>query len=174
MNCCCCCLVAKLCPCLCDPMNGSRLGFPVLHYLPEFARTHVHWVSDAIPTISSSVAPFCSCPQSFPASLSFAVSQLFALCFPNLQQCDSLTVIMERKKFITLNKWTERWLNRNVRRVSEEPLFTTLEPHLNSRSLPGKGDGSFWGGLGSSVHRCWQTLVRQTCRLGYKIFPERI
>ena len=23
-------------------------GFPVLHYLPEFAKTHVHWVSDAI------------------------------------------------------------------------------------------------------------------------------
>ena len=34
-------------------------GFPVLHYLPEFAQTHVHWVGDAIqpshPT--SSVAP---------------------------------------------------------------------------------------------------------------------
>ena len=23
-------------------------GFPVLHYLPEFAQTHVHWVSDVI------------------------------------------------------------------------------------------------------------------------------
>ena len=23
-------------------------GFPVLHYLPEFAQTHVHWVDDAI------------------------------------------------------------------------------------------------------------------------------
>ena len=23
-------------------------GFPILHYLPEFAQTHVHWVSDAI------------------------------------------------------------------------------------------------------------------------------
>ena len=23
-------------------------GFPVLHYLPEFTQTHVHWVSDAI------------------------------------------------------------------------------------------------------------------------------
>ena len=35
-------------------------GFPVLHYLPEFARTHVHWVADAFSTISSSVAPFSS------------------------------------------------------------------------------------------------------------------
>ena len=30
------------------------------------------------PTISSSVAPFCSCPQSFPESGSFPMSQLFA------------------------------------------------------------------------------------------------
>ena len=31
------------------------------------------------PTISSSVVPFSSCPQSFPASRSFQMSQLFAL-----------------------------------------------------------------------------------------------
>ena len=30
-----------------DPMNGSTLGFPVLHYLSEFAQTPVHWVGDA-------------------------------------------------------------------------------------------------------------------------------
>ena len=33
---------------LCDPMNCSTPGFPVLHYLPEFAQTHVHWTSGAI------------------------------------------------------------------------------------------------------------------------------
>ena len=32
------------------------------------------------PTISSSVAPFSSCPQSFPASGSFPMSRLFASC----------------------------------------------------------------------------------------------
>ena len=29
-------------------MDCSTPGFPVLHYLPEFAQTHVHGVSDAI------------------------------------------------------------------------------------------------------------------------------
>ena len=29
-------------------MDCSTPGFPVLHYLPEFAQTHVHWVNDAI------------------------------------------------------------------------------------------------------------------------------
>ena len=29
-------------------MHCSTPSFPVLHYLPEFAQTHVHWVGDAI------------------------------------------------------------------------------------------------------------------------------
>ena len=41
---------------------------PLLHCL-LVVQTHIHWVM--IPTISSSVARFSSCPQSFPASGSF-------------------------------------------------------------------------------------------------------
>ena len=33
---------------LCDPKSCSMPGSPILHYLPEFAQTHVQWVSDAI------------------------------------------------------------------------------------------------------------------------------
>ena len=40
--------VALLCPTLCDPMNCSTPGLPVLHHLPEFTQTHVHRVSVAI------------------------------------------------------------------------------------------------------------------------------
>ena len=47
-NCCCCCLVAKSSPTLCNPMDCKMPGFPVFHYLPEFAQTQVHWVNDAI------------------------------------------------------------------------------------------------------------------------------
>ena len=43
----CCCSVTKSCPTLCDPMNCSTPGFPVLCYLLEFAQTHVHRVGDA-------------------------------------------------------------------------------------------------------------------------------
>ena len=45
---CCCCSVALSCPTLCDPMDCSTSSFPVFHYLPEFAQTHVHWVSEVI------------------------------------------------------------------------------------------------------------------------------
>ena len=33
---------------LCDPMDCSMSGSPVLHYLLEFAQIHVHWVGVAI------------------------------------------------------------------------------------------------------------------------------
>ena len=39
--------VVQSCPTICDPMDHSMPGFVVLHCLPEFAQTHVHWVSDA-------------------------------------------------------------------------------------------------------------------------------
>ena len=43
-----CCSVTQSCLSLWDPLNCSTVGFPVLHYLLEFAQTHVHWVSDTI------------------------------------------------------------------------------------------------------------------------------
>ena len=51
---------------LCDPMDCSMPGFPVLHHLPELAQTHVHWVSDAIQTfhpLSSPSPPAINLPQ---------------------------------------------------------------------------------------------------------------
>ena len=66
-----CCSVAKLCPTLCDPMNCSMPGFPVLHYLLRLAQTHVHWVCDAIQP---------SRPQSSPSPPAFNLSQHQNLC----------------------------------------------------------------------------------------------
>ena len=62
--------VAQSCPTFCDPMECCTPGFPVHHQLLDLAQTHVHWVSDAI--------HFSSCFQSFPASGSFPISQLFS------------------------------------------------------------------------------------------------
>ena len=61
---------------LCDPMNRSTPGLPVHHQLPEFTKTHVHQVSDAIqpshPLSSPSpLAPSPSQHQSFPMSQFF-------------------------------------------------------------------------------------------------------
>ena len=59
-------------------MYWSTPGFPIHHQLPELAQIHVHRVSDAHPTISTSVVPFSSRLQSFPASGSFQMSQFFS------------------------------------------------------------------------------------------------
>ena len=37
----CCCSVSQSCLTLCDPLDYSMPDFSVLHYLPEFAQTHV-------------------------------------------------------------------------------------------------------------------------------------
>ena len=79
MNCCCF-SVTKSCLTLCNPMDCSAPGFSVLQYLQiRLSRVYSNsslsqWCN---PTISSSVAPF-SCLQSFPASGSFPMNQLFA------------------------------------------------------------------------------------------------
>ena len=57
-------------------VNCSTPGFPVFHCLLEFVHSCPlsQWCH---PTTSSSVVPFSSCPQSFPASGPFPISQLF-------------------------------------------------------------------------------------------------
>ena len=73
---------------LCDPIDCSTPGFPVHHQLLELAQTPLFEFAQTQgtpcplsqrchPTISSSVVPFSSWSQSFPASGSFPVSQFF-------------------------------------------------------------------------------------------------
>ena len=46
-NFCCCCSVTKSRLILCDPVDYSMPGSPVLHFILEFAQINVHWVGDA-------------------------------------------------------------------------------------------------------------------------------
>ena len=72
-----CCLVTKSCPTLCNSMGCSMLGFPVLHYLLEFAQTSVFWVDDAIQP-SHPLSPLLLLPSIFPSIRVF--SSELALC----------------------------------------------------------------------------------------------
>ena len=58
--------VAQSCPIPCNPMNRSTPGLPVHHQLPEFTKTQVHWVDDAIQP---------SRPLSSPSPPAFNLSQ---------------------------------------------------------------------------------------------------
>ena len=71
-----CCSVAQSCPPLCDPMDCSALGFPILHHFLEIAQTHVHWVGDAIQP-KHLLLPQSPPALNLPALGSFPMSWLF-------------------------------------------------------------------------------------------------
>ena len=69
----CCYSITKSCLTLCSPMNSSPASLSPRAFLNSCP---LSWWCH--PAILFSDAPFSSCPQSFPASESFPVSQLFA------------------------------------------------------------------------------------------------
>ena len=73
----CCCSVAKSCPTLCDPVDCSMPGSPVLHHLPELAQAHVHRVGDAMQP-SHPLLP--TSPLAFSLSQHQGLSNESALC----------------------------------------------------------------------------------------------
>ena len=95
-------------PVLCDSMNRSTPGLPVHHQLPEFTQTHPlsQWCHL---TITSSVVPFSSCPQSFPTLGSFQMSQLFASGGQNIEVSASTSVLpMNTQDWFYLDGLKER------------------------------------------------------------------
>ena len=74
-------------------MDCSMPGLTVHYQLPEFTQTHVHWVSDINPIISSSVVPLSSRLQSFPTSGPFQMSQFFASGSQSIEVSASTSVL---------------------------------------------------------------------------------
>ena len=65
----------KFCPTFCDPMDCSTPDFHVLHYLPYCSFIFIELVMPSNHVICCHPSSFCF--QSFPASESFPMSQLF-------------------------------------------------------------------------------------------------
>ena len=63
-------------------MDCSTPSFLVLHYLPEFVQTHVHWIGDAIqPTLPQS--PLLLLPSIFPSIRVFFNESVLLIRWPN-------------------------------------------------------------------------------------------
>ena len=73
--------VTQSCPILCDSMDCSTPGFPVLHSLPEFAQTHVHWVDDTIQP-SHPLLPSSPVPSIFPSIRLFSNESALCIRWP--------------------------------------------------------------------------------------------
>ena len=77
----CCCSVTQLCSTLCDSMDCSMPGFPILPYLPEFAQIHVHWVGEAIQP-SVLCHPLLLLPSIFPSIEVFSNESVLSIRWP--------------------------------------------------------------------------------------------
>ena len=78
---CCCCSVSQSCLILCNPMDCSTPGFPVLHYLPEFAQAHVDWVNHGLQP-SYSLSPPSLLPSIFPSIRIFTNESALCIRWP--------------------------------------------------------------------------------------------
>ena len=117
--------VDQLCPTLCHPMDCSMPGFPVHHQLSELTQTSSQWCH---PTISSSVIPFSSCPQSLPTSGSFPKCQLFAWGGQSIGVSVSPSVLpMNIEDWFPLG-WTG-WISLLSKGLSRVFSNTTVQKH---------------------------------------------
>ena len=97
------------------------------HQLLESTQTHVHWVSDAIQSahpLSSPSPP----PQSFPASGSFQMSQLFASGGQSIGVSASTSVLsINNQDWFPLG-WTD-WISLQSNGLSRVFSNTTVQKH---------------------------------------------
>ena len=80
------------------------------------------------PTISSSVVPFSSCLQSFPASKSFPMSQLFTSGGWSIGVSASASVLPMNKKDWSPLEWTG-WISLQSKGLSRVFSNTTVQKH---------------------------------------------
>ena len=80
------------------------------------------------PNISSSVVPFSSCPQSFPASGSFLMSQFFTSGGQSIGAAASASVLPVNTQDWSPLGWTG-WISLQSKRLSRVFSNTTVQKH---------------------------------------------
>ena len=117
--------VTQLCPIICNPMDGCTPVFPVHHPVHHGACTNLRpsswWCH---PMTSSSVIPFSSCPQSFTASGSFQMSQLFTSGGQSIGVSSSTSVLPMNTQDWSPSEWTG-WISlqsKGLSRVFSNPI----------------------------------------------------
>ena len=121
--------VAQSCPSLCDPMDCSMPGPPCQSPTPGAYSDSCLLSWWCHPTILSSVVPFSSHLQSFPASGSFPVSQFFA------SGCQSIGVsALESVLPMNIQDWSPLgwtgWISLHFRGLSR-----VLQRHSSKASI---------------------------------------
>ena len=120
--------VTQLCLTFCDPMDCSTPGFPCPSPTSRAYSNSCPLSWWCHPTISSSVVPFSSCPQSFPASGSFQMSQLFALGGQTIGVSVSTSVFPINTQDHSPLGWSG-WISLQSKGLSRVFSNTTVQKH---------------------------------------------
>ena len=132
-------------PTLRNPMDCSTLGFPVLHQLPKLAQTRPSTIS----SILSSVIPFSSCLQYFPASGSFQMSQFFISGGQSIEVSASALVLP-----MNIQDWFPLGL---TGLISCSPIDSQeSSPIPQFKSINSSALSSLYGPTLTSIHDYWK------------------
>ena len=124
--------VAQSCPTLCDPLDARP---PCPSPAPGVHPNSYPLSRWCHPTISSSVDPFSSCLQSFPASGSFPMNQFFTSGGQSIGVLASASVLpMNIQDWFPLG-WTG-WISLQSKGLSRVFSNTTVQMHQFFRAQP--------------------------------------
>ena len=130
-----------------DPMDCSMPNFPVLHHLPETCSNSCPLSLWCHPTISSSVIPFSSFLQSFPASGSFLMNQLFTSGGPSIR-------ISPSNEYSGLISFRMDWLDLLA---VQGTLKSLLQHHTQLKSINSSALSLHYGPTLTSIHDYWKS-----------------
>ena len=141
-NCISCCFsVAKLYLTYCDPMDcmqHTRLHCPSLY--PRVCSNSCPLSQRCHPTILSFATTFSSCLQSFPASESFPVSQLFASCDQSIWASASASVLLVNIAWFHWKGWSPLeltgWISLRSKGLSRIFSNITVQKHQFFNARP--------------------------------------
>ena len=122
-----CCSVTQLCLTLCNPIDSSTPGFPVLHYLPELAQ--LMSIESLMPSNHLILChPLSYCPQCFPALGSFPMNWLFASGGQSIETSASASFLPEKSQGWSPSEWAG-WIS-----LQSKGLLKSLLQHHSSKA----------------------------------------
>ena len=150
---CCCCPVAKLCSILCNLMDCSTPGFPVLHYLPEFLLKLMSIESMMPSSHFILCCPLLLLPSIFPSIK--AVSSELALCIRWPKYWSFSFSISPSNEYSELISFRLDWLDLlAVQRDSQESSPTPQFKSITSSALI-----LLYSPALTSIHDHWENRI---------------
>ena len=144
-----CCSVIKSCLTLCNPMDCSTPGFPVLHHSPELAQIHVHWVGAIWP--SHSLLPLLLLPSIFPSIGIFPNESVLCIRWP--QYWSFSFRISPSNEYSGLIYFRMNWLDLLAVQGTRESSQTSQFKTINSSVL-----SLLYISTLTSIHDYWKTI----------------